>query len=420
MSSLNSGVKVSSTLQRLFNDLKDGREDSVLVLKIEVKDGELVLAEKKNGPLTAGVRYSPIEDMVSELHPAYFMIRREPQKWCLVSWVPEGGRVSVRDKMIYASSQSCLKFAFGFGQFVDTVHLSTMNDIRPRFHKAPKEVFSPREVMSNQELMKLEAIQMEQKARTERLDRLNEPRADHATQKQTSAALSGGFHTVQLPFTDQAADAISTFFGGNTGPNVIELKITEDKTSVDLAATQEESDVGNSFPVTTHEPRFYAIRFPDGPFVHETILVYLCPDNSPPKWRMVYSTALGGVLDECKQRGFNFGYKLSVFHPKDCTFPQLIEKIRNKSAHSLSRTRSVHDIINYTNNQNDNEDPTTRVGRYIYTRPSPTSSPSQSHPVYGLMASAVANRSTSIASPGGNSSPLGVRKKIVIPPPGAY
>ncbi|KAJ1918273.1 Twinfilin-1 [Tieghemiomyces parasiticus] len=442
MSSLGSGVQASAKLKALLNDLKEGGQPSVLVVKVAIEGSQLELVETKDGTVDAGARYSPIEDLVTEDRPAYFLIRRADSassptggsqttandenrtagRWCFVTWVPES-KVGVRERMLYASSQSALKFAFGFGNIIDTVHLTAMNDIKPRFRAATKEEFSPREVMSKFELNKLEAIQMENKARSERLSKFNRSCSDHTSpMKATPAAVSGGFHTVRLPLTSAAKSAVEDFFATTQKDNVLELKITDDKTSVDLAESNRYDDIGSKFPVTTKEPRFYVVRFPDGAFVGETIVVYLCPENSPPKWRMVYSTALSGFLEECKASGFAFDYKVDLFNSKECTFTSLADKIRTKSVQSLARAKSVQDIVNYANTSARDSDAADRVGRYISTRPSPSATSMASHPVYSLMADAMVQHNQRVSSGNGSSGPgsMTAKKKIVIPPPGAY
>ncbi|KAJ1983702.1 Twinfilin-1 [Dimargaris cristalligena] len=472
MSSLSSGVQVSRDLKELLTDLKEGRRENVLALKIRIQGSEMVLVEQKEGPTSPGARFGPIESMVAEDQAAYFLIRRDDGKWRFVTWIPEPvsfggapggggptGRLSVREKMLYASSQSNLKFTLGFGCVAETVHLTSMNDIKPRFRSATKELFNPREVMSAFELNKVAALQMEDKARAERLDRFNQSApspglntgsktshnnsniTDHApARKESPAAVSGGFHTVQLPFTEAAQSALEDFFNPAVlSDNIIELEITDDKANVDINHQENCLDIGHLFTVSTQLPRFYAVRFPDGPFVGETILVYLCPEKSPPKWRMVYSTALAGLLEECKKCEFSFGYKVSLFDPKECTFASLADKIRTEVAQSLTSTRPIHDIVNYDNSpstESPRDNAIDRVGRYNYSRPTSStgsnnsaqrSSPSMaSHPVYGLMVDAMAQHHNQKSNRKGSighlptSTAFGPKKKIVIPPPGAY
>ncbi|KAJ1975371.1 Twinfilin-1 [Dimargaris verticillata] len=443
-------MKLSAELQERLVSIRDKQESSTNVLKIIIEGGQFTLAASKEGPVSSGPRYNVLESLVDEAKPAYFLIQRDAGKWCFITWVPDGGKVSVRDRMLYASSQSALKFAVGFGCIADTVHLTSMDDICPRFRKGSANTpstdraspLSPRQAMSRHELDKLEALQMEDRARTERLARINSLSTfnDHgSTNKATPAAVSGGFHVVALPFTMAASNAVKSFLSGTPASpdnndasskgNILELKITADKSKVDLANTHRCDDIGAKFPVTTDEPRFYAIQFPDGPYAKETILVYLCPDQSPPKWRMVYSTAFASVVDEFGRLECTLDYKISLFSPTECTFGKLAEKIRSQSAQKLSRSRSLHDIINYHNNHSPAAtDAAARVGRYTYKR-NPNEAMA-SHPVYGLMATAFSERSLnggssgpSPGSPGSastSSSLSGPKKKVVIPPPGAY
>ncbi|KAJ1975690.1 Twinfilin-1 [Dimargaris xerosporica] len=436
-------LPVSAALQERLASIRGKQESSANVLKIVIEGGQFTLAASKEGPVDSGPRYSILESLVDEAKPAYFLIQRDAGKWCFITWVPDGGRVSVRDRMLYASSQSALKFAVGFGCIADTVHLTSMDDICPRFRTgsartpptAKASPPSPRQAMSRQELDKLEALQMEDRARTERLTRLNSSAtcSDHGSpNKATPAAVSGGFHTVTLPFTTAASDAVKSFHSrpsaspgsheASSKANILELKITADKSKVDLADTHRRDDIGATFPVTTNEPRFYAIQFPDGPYAKETILVYLCPDQSPPKWRMVYSTAFASVVEEFGRLECTLDYKISLFSPTECTFDKLAEKIRSQSAQKLSRTRSLHDIINYHNNHSPAAtDAAARVGRYTYKR-NPNEAMA-SHPVYGLMATAFTERKLSGGGSGSAETPSslsGPKKKVVIPPPGAY
>ncbi|KAJ1780836.1 hypothetical protein LPJ67_005737, partial [Coemansia sp. RSA 1938] len=153
----------------------------------------------------------------------------------------------------------------------------------------------PRLAMSRSELEHVDLLQQEDDARTEQLEQMRtrlhgrtsvahddnqnaaNQHANTAGIKQTTAAASGGFHSVTLPLAASATDALGGF-AANVGTTVVELQIDAAKhvTSMRSFASTEE------FAPNATEPRFYVMRTPGS-----RAFVYSCPEASAPRLRMV-------------------------------------------------------------------------------------------------------------------------------------
>ncbi|KAJ2317081.1 Twinfilin-1 [Coemansia sp. RSA 2704] len=199
----------------------------------------------------------------------------------------------------------------------------------------------PRLAMSRTELEHVNMLQQEDAAREEQLHqmqtRLREnPHANTSGLKQTEAAVSGGFHSVELPLTLAAKEALSGF-ASNVGTTVVELHISGGQvdSSRSFASTED-------FAPTACEPRFYVMRTPGS-----RAFVYACPEASPPRQRMVYSTAGAATLNQIQRLGCRITHRLSLFSPRECTLVAVAATIRNGQAQRVGDDKPVDAVVNF-------------------------------------------------------------------------
>ncbi|KAJ2385422.1 Twinfilin-1, partial [Coemansia sp. RSA 2559] len=157
---------------------------------------------------------------------------------------------------------------------------------------------------------------------------------------QTVAAASGGFHTVTLPLSAQAKDALNEFLS-NVGITVVELQVEANKcvTSMRSFTSMEE------FVPNPNEPRFYIMRTPGS-----RAFVYSCPESSQPRMRMAYSTTGASTLAQIQDLGCRITHRLSLFTPKECTLIAVAATIRNGQAQRVDSEKPVDDVVNYVPN----------------------------------------------------------------------
>jgi Cofilin/tropomyosin-type actin-binding protein len=233
----------------------------------------------------------------ADTEPAFFLFHMDPtsskDNWLFVSWVPD--RASVDHKMLYSSSKGRLKDKLGFNSFSDDLHAASSDELTWSAFQARSEVTDDR---SEFEKAHDRVVQAEVSEAQERAD------AGAATMGAISAPSShssggiGGFHSVKIPLSDSAKDAVRLLESGSA--NLLELKINDAKTEVDCASSQTIS--GNAAlqaAISSSEPRFYAYAVPRPVpgAAKDVIFVYACPDAAPQNLRMVYSTSKNPVAD---------------------------------------------------------------------------------------------------------------------------
>eukprot|EP00727_Mastigamoeba_balamuthi_P002514 m51a1_g1226 hypothetical protein (448) ;mRNA; f:514345-516078 len=100
----------------------------------------------------------------------------------------------------------------------------------------------------------------------------------------------GGYHTVRLPWSDAAQDALRRLSRGAV--NFVALKVDEEEIDLDKAESGA-SAAGLPRLINTTEPRFNFFSKPGA-----TYFIYSCPEKSRPRTRMVYSTCKPTVAQE--------------------------------------------------------------------------------------------------------------------------
>ncbi|KAJ1994426.1 Twinfilin-1 [Coemansia spiralis] len=212
----------------------------------------------------------------------------------------------------------------------------------------------PRLAMSKSELEHIDILNKEDSARMEQLEQMHMRLRSHAPpakpagnpdnhhansrgQKQTVAAASGGFHTVTLPLSLQAKDALNEFVS-NVGITVVELQLEANK----CVTSPQSFTSTDEFSPNPSEPRFYVMRTPGS-----RAFVYSCPESSPPRLRMVYSTTGAPTLSQIQDLGCKITHRLSLFSPKECTLIAVAATIRNGQAQRVDSEKPVDDVVNY-------------------------------------------------------------------------
>lgn len=162
--------------------------------------------------------------------------------------------------------------------------------------------------------------------------------------------------------------------------NFVELKIENEQ--VCLVSTDTVSATQLSSRINQTEPRFifYAFRHTraGGSERTCTLFIYSCPEKSRPKLRMVYSTSKPNIAQEAQGAGIVIGRKLEIRSAEEASQHSLMEALYptyTPPTRTTAMAASAHTV-------------------------------SVPHPVYSKIA--------------GDSHPGGMRKKIVIPPSGAW
>mmetsp|Transcript_131765 Transcript_131765/g.196340 ORF Transcript_131765/g.196340 Transcript_131765/m.196340 type:complete len:362 (-) Transcript_131765:55-1140(-) len=298
----------------------------------------------------------------------YILVQVETNKWITITFVPQGTKI--RDKMIYAATKATLLNHLGYQHFIDELHANDNSELEFSYYEAslkPVNSLSAHEEARN-------VVHAEEDA--ERTFR---------TQMNATSQGIGGYHSVSMPLDASAKDMIRNLSSG--AHNFVELAINDAKNGI---TGKSASNVSGQFSsnVNKIEPRYYLIKQQG-----VNAFVYCCPDKSPQRLRMVYSTAKGSVMNEAKALGFQNPKAGEISDPSELTS----QYISSLSGASPSGVRS------YSTPKTFGGGPSRAGGSQVKAQRQ--SVIAGAHPVYSLM-----------GSPGST----GRSKKIVLPPPGAY
>ncbi|KAJ2646483.1 Twinfilin-1 [Coemansia sp. RSA 1250] len=405
MSTLTSGISATPALKQFFEEARAGQHPQVSVLRVQIRGDDLVETGRKNGPANGDLMQ--LSEYLDE-RVSFLVLRASLKSWYVVTWMPEG-KVSVNNRMVYAASQAKLKEAVGEAYVAQALQFTTRDEVLGNeavAEQTPPAVFNPEPVtaseppkapaiapkptglvasrttstvvtttttttttlqstqkqaqtqrgvfvkkidprlaMSRTELEHVELLQQEDDARTEQMAqmqaRLNRtaPENLHSNtggQKQTEAAASGGFHSVELPLATSAETALHDF-ANNVGTTVVELHIDAQHVISTRSFASTEEFVPNS-----NEPRYYVMRTPGS-----RAFVYSCPEGSPPRLRMVYSTAVTPTLLQIQRLGCRITHRLSLFSARECTLIAVAATIRNGQAQRVDDYKPVSDVVSY-------------------------------------------------------------------------
>eukprot|EP01113_Clastostelium_recurvatum_P034801 TRINITY_DN4767_c0_g1_i3.p1 TRINITY_DN4767_c0_g1~~TRINITY_DN4767_c0_g1_i3.p1 ORF type:complete len:479 (-),score=96.66 TRINITY_DN4767_c0_g1_i3:44-1402(-) len=385
----------------------------------------------------------------------YFIFRAAgPKNWILVSYVPD--TLKVAQRMVYAASKPTLQSKLG-SQFInDNKHVSNVSEFTyahmlmkgpaPVTASAPAkstQSYNPSnaDALSEFEIMREKALKEEEEERQSRM----RVRAGSPHDAKDKPSGIGGYHQVKIPLSDSVTEALQSFQGGSV--DMVRFKIMGKGTSFEadltvpagdgLGATRE-----NIFP---SEPRFYLLRH-NG----QAVFVYCCPDAAPPSTRMVYSTSKPTFAKDIEDFGITIGRKMEVRGAEDLAD----DAVRGGAARSYAPSYAS------SSSSSSSSEPSGSFGlrstglrdglvegRKATSPPASPSGPPRgigagvmagkksvgaqvlprgpgsygapqvtgAHPVYGLMEKGSHVHAAPTVSAG-----AGVKKKIVMPPPGAW
>ncbi|OMJ09770.1 hypothetical protein AYI70_g10739, partial [Smittium culicis] len=271
-----------------------------------------------------------LADFVDLEVPSYLLICNENSKWVLILWMPEG-KVNIKDRMMYASTQGQIKQKVGFARLAESLQISEMDELAiacglktPEVSKSQNSTpqsnkikiglsnrtFDPRSAMSQNELQKLQVLQDEDLARNDlesdtamRLKQIslnaksrfspasyssnhssepNEPLNVHQEYmhlKSTIAAKTGGFHSIEIPISNIDLDKTANSLSSND-KIWIEFEIVNKKDCI-LKSEFPNSDSINN--LTKIEPRFIIAKLD----LNTIVFIQSIPETSVLNLRMV-------------------------------------------------------------------------------------------------------------------------------------
>jgi len=331
----------------------------------------------------------------AENEASYFIFRLDntSKSWAILTYVPDG--VNVKEKMTYASAKNHLKDKLGHGFFTEEIHTTTTEELSYSSYKGNQKPIDSR---STSEKEFEQVLKQEDEARTEM--------AKQQEQKSTTGATTGGYHSVNIPLSDGAKAELAKIKDGSA--SFVQLAVNETKDKINAEPAKNISNASQlQKEINTNEPRFYIYKFMRSPTAPNPtyVFLYCCPEKSPAKLRMVYSTAKPALAESITKLGIPLaGKRVEITEPNEVTDDYLRSEVTSASA--SPRVKSA--IMNGPGPAHKgSSSPATPLGGT--TKASNPNVMRKEHPIYSLMTQG----KDGVEKPS-------TKKKIVMPPPGAW
>ena len=292
-------MTISSELAAAFASAsKSGDEARALFVAIEHASESLVLSSQVAGTGDVATDFKTAAATVDAALPCIILFRLSdgaPSRWVLVSYVPESAKV--RDKMLYASSRDDLMMALGLDHF-----------------KGQYQCTEPVEL--SYDAMRADV----DSSKASSAGAMSEVEKSHAKAKRGERNLAVKASAMGVVPFEMEAPLRAALEGLKEGGAVIAVEIILDTVNEKLILGPLGSDTplaGVHEALPTDEPRFFATQYARGAAAAVPVFIYSCPDTSPVRKRMLYSTCKATVLGHAEELGLAFKAHVEVRDPAD-------------------------------------------------------------------------------------------------------
>ena len=142
----------------------------------------------------------------------------------------------------------------------------------------------------------------------------------------------GGYHTVVLPLSMDAADAMKAFKAGEC--NFVALYIRDE--AIDVEAQGHCTNDELSARIHATEPRFYLFETDMATGAHHVFFIFSSPECVRFRQRITYSTAKGNVSDEAGEMGIAITRKLEISEGAEVTAAALESSVAGPTEEELN------------------------------------------------------------------------------------
>lgn len=227
-------------------------------------------------------------------------------RWVLLAFVPES--VSVRDRMLYSSSRDSLKKQLGLNYFSGDFHATDLSEVTwESFLEVRKKQAADAPLSESERLLKEAAL------------------LERDTSVKSSAMV-----VVPFEITQNVRDKLRLLHEEKF--DWIAMKLSEDNERVVVVKSLENVELVDVPSTLDHRtPSFVAYRYRGSETSKTTsalIFMYVCPENSPVRLKMVYSTCKATVLSVANEElHIKFDYTIEITNPSSA-----IDDIRSEVA----------------------------------------------------------------------------------------
>ncbi|KAG8821937.1 Twinfilin-1 [Serendipita sp. 401] len=313
-----SGIAATPELVSAFADAI--RNDDVRVFKISIVNETLVNDQTwpKSGDLMHD--FERIQTYVEDNVPAYLLVRLDTtptSEWLAISYVPDTAKV--RDKMLYASTQSALKKALGDSRFKDSIFATSKDDLTPDSYAAHLQHMAAPKPRSAREA-EMENIRMaEREAGTNTYEGMRVKRSHVAG-------------AMGLKWAQDAEDAVKSLKDADSSESsFVLLSVDPEVEELILAKTSKgvtPKEVASS--IFTDAPSFTLYSWPhlnNGEETTSVVLIYTCPPTSLIKQKMVYSAQVNMLVHTAKGWGVPIARRTEISDPQEINDEFLMQEL---------------------------------------------------------------------------------------------
>mmetsp|Transcript_29008 Transcript_29008/g.40128 ORF Transcript_29008/g.40128 Transcript_29008/m.40128 type:complete len:394 (+) Transcript_29008:74-1255(+) len=274
---------VNPSLKSAFEAANQGGATRTIVVKVDVDSEELSSVADARSTVSVQRDYQQLQTFADMYGPCWFLVRHQAKDWRIYTYCPDSEAVKV--KMLYSTAKDTLLKALGMQFFTNDLHATTKEELLyTKIEEASKPAGDS--VLSKWELEHKAIIRAESEEAKER-----------AVSRPSNGDGIGGYHTVNLPLAPSAKSMMGDFKVGSA--SFVELKVSEDKEQIEGVSQSTIASLGGvQSKLNKGEPRFYLISASASSY-----LLYMCPDSSPISVRMVYSTVKPAVSEAAKACG---------------------------------------------------------------------------------------------------------------------
>jgi len=308
-----SGISISKELDEAFGDART--QGKARWLKAQIQNESVVPI--KTHPLGSSFEsdFGTLKAEMLPKTPCYILFRLETQannsyQWILLAYVPDGS--TVRERMLYASTRDTLKRQLGLSYFAEDIHGSAPED------------FTYSTFLDHQKKKNLSDAPMTSAELQTRSERSAEVDLGHTREY---------VHSVKFPMSDASLAKLKGLPSGSVA--LVQLKVDPTKETIELGDSKtsvEFDDLPSLIPDS--EPRFFLYRYSheyESQKCDSLVFIYSCPEKSPVKLKMLYSTVKAVAIGSAESLGLVVAKKVEITESKELTEDMLMEVLHPPS-----------------------------------------------------------------------------------------
>ncbi|KAJ9064760.1 Twinfilin-1 [Entomophthora muscae] len=307
------GIQVSQELQELFSKANQKpAENSLRLIKATISEDVVAVF----------ATYPAEGDWQNDFHllseagnkeAAYLFYRIDQEEaseksgWVLFTYIPDGAKV--KDRMIYAATKATVIRQLGASNILQSIHSTSQEDLSLEGYQ---------QYLAQSQA---EAPLTEEESIRQQLKKTEEITAYGTTSRSSHVS------NVNLTLDPETYSILDDYLAGNT--NLVMLDIdskTEKVHAIDSGCSSQVAVDQLAYLFPTDTPRFTIYKYKADDMTTD-VFIYSCPNASPIRDRMIYSSSRAILYNQLAAKGFDIQTRLEVDDPYDLTEEFLTDRI---------------------------------------------------------------------------------------------